>query len=310
MAKTSKPILRVNFAGVEFLTPFLPASGTFGYGFEPGDFKLLECFGGLTTKGISYKPRVGNPPPRVRETPCGLINSIGLENPGLRVFERDILPRLMELGKAIIVNLAGHDKEEFELMIDRLNRYGQIVAYEVNISCPNVSQGGVEFFREDRTLRDLLKSVKRTSQKINIVKIPPNVFGFERLLDLLMEEGFTYLTVANTYPALFVDIERLDFYFARRSGGLSGPAIYPITLNLAYQIKKRYPEVEMIASGGICSAEIAIQYFLVGASLVEIGSANFTDPAIVCKIKAGVENYLERKGFCSLDEIRGKLLLI
>lgn len=308
MGKTTDRSLEVTYAGIRFSTPFLPASGTFGYGFEPANFRALGCFGGLVTKGISFKPRHGNNPPRVRETPCGMINSVGLENPGLDVFISRILPEMRNSGKPIIVNLAGHNVEEFAMMTERLNEYDEIKAYEINISCPNVEEGGLEFFKDVKILKNLLGTIKRYSTKVNVIKIPPDIFNYNALMDILLQDGFTRITVANTYPATFVDVEEMQFYFERKNGGLSGSAIYPITLRLVYELKKDYHEVEIIGSGGVYSAEVAIQYFLAGASLVEIGSVNFVDPNIVCKIKSGVEQYLLQKGFNSISQIVGMLL--
>jgi len=308
LKEVSRGFLRVNFSGIEFETPFLPASGTFGYGSEPGNFKAVQCFGGLVTKGLSYKKREGNPPPRIKETPCGLINSIGLENPGIEEFIESILPEMISFGKPIIVNLAGHDEREFLLMIERLNPFKEIVAYEINISCPNVSKGGLEFFKDKKVLKSLLRKIGEFSERVNIVKIPPDIFNYEELVDLLLSEGFKNITVANTYPAMVLDIENLDFYFDRKSGGLSGPAIFPLTLRLVYEIAKKYKEINIIASGGVVSYVEAIQYFLVGAKLIEIGSGNFIDPNIVCKIKADLENYLFSKGFSSISEVIGRLL--
>jgi dihydroorotate dehydrogenase (NAD+) catalytic subunit len=301
-------ILKTEFRSINLTSPFLPASGTFGYGYEALDLGCSEYFGAIITKGLSLKPREGNTPPRIREVPCGLINSIGLENPGLEEFKSKVLPNINKIGKPVFVNLAGHDIEEFVLLIEELNCEPAIVGYEINISCPNVSMGGLEFFYNKEVLRELLREIKRTSKKINIVKIPPDIFHYNELVSILVEEGFDILTVANTYPSLYVDVENLNFYFDRKFGGLSGPSIFPLTLRLVYLIKKQFPMVNVIASGGIYSAEIALQYFMCGANLIEIGSASFTNPCIVKDIYKGVGEYLIRKGFNSLKDIIGLLL--
>ncbi|MDI6851001.1 MAG: dihydroorotate dehydrogenase [bacterium] len=308
MKEVKENPLKVTFAGIDFESPFLPASGTFGYGAEPGSFKAIHCFGGLITKGLSFKKREGNPPPRIKETPCGLVNSIGLENPGVEEFISSILPEMLSFRKPIIVNLAGHDEEDFLLMIEKLNPFKEIVAYEINISCPNVSKGGLEFFRDKKALKTLLREIAGSSNKVNIVKIPPDIFHFDEIIDLLLSEGFVNVTVSNTYPAMVIDIEKMDFYFERKSGGLSGPAIFPLTLRLVYEIASKYPELNIIASGGVVSYVEAVQYFLVGAKLVQIGSGNFIDPNIVCKVKLDLENFLVSKGLYSLNKIVGKLL--
>lgn len=305
MKGTFNDRLKVSLSGLTLSSPLLPASGTFGYGYEVVEFDLSDYFGALITKGLSLKPREGNKPPRIKETPCGLINSIGLENPGLEVFKERILPKMKNVGLPIIVNLAGHDVSEFLKMIESLNYEDAIIGYEINISCPNVSLGGLEFFYDKEALRGLLSEVKRASKKANIVKIPPDVFHFRDLIGMIVNEGFHLLTVANTYPAMYVDVEKVDFYFERKFGGLSGPAIYPLTLRLVYLIKKEFPNVQIIASGGVYNAHIALQYALCGASLIEVGSANFINPHIAKKIYEGILYYLDQKGFYSFEEIVG-----
>ncbi|MGB9823882.1 MAG: hypothetical protein ACPLN0_03910 [Candidatus Hydrothermia bacterium] len=308
MKGTFNEKLKTDFRGISLSSPFLPASGTFGYGYEVLDFGCGEYFGAIITKGLSFKPREGNAPPRIKEVPCGLINSIGLENPGLKEFRSKVIANLEKAGKPIFVNLAGHDIEEFVITIEELNSEPAVVGYEINISCPNVSAGGLEFFYDRKVLRELLREISKTSKKINIVKIPPDIFHYNELVSLLVDEGFDILTVANTYPALYVDVENMNFYFERKFGGLSGPLIYPLTLRLVYLIKKQFPMVDVIASGGIYNAEVALQYFMCGANLVEIGSASFTNPCIVKDIYLGVGEYLERKGFNNLKDIIGLLL--
>jgi len=301
--------LKVNFAGIEFNTPLLPASGTFGYGFELRDFEAVHYFGGLVSKGLSLNPREGNPPPRLREVYCGVINSIGLENPGIEAFLKENLPQMLKLEKPIIINLAGHDEDEFLKMVDLLNPIPQISAYEINISCPNVQKGGLEFYKDKDSLKQLLRSLAKFSKKVNIVKIPPDLFHYRELVELLLSEGFKYLTVANTYPALYVDIKERRFYFSRRFGGLSGPAIYPLTLGLVYSIKREFrDDVEIIGSGGVCNYEVAIQYLLCGAKLVEIGSANFVNPNVAGDIYFGILRYLDENHVSSVNEIIGLLL--
>lgn len=307
MKKDFSNFWEVEFQGIKFETPFLPASGTFGYGFEVSTFSALNCFGGLITKGLSLKPREGNNPPRIKETHCGLMNSIGLENPGVGSFLKDILPIMSLVSKPIIVNLAGHDEEEFLKMIEILNPMDKIVAYEINISCPNVSRGGLEFYKDKDLLRSLLKGISNVSNKLNIVKIPPEIFNYNELVKISLECGFTTLTVANTYPALILDIERESFYFERRFAGLSGPAIFPLTLRLVYEIKRKFPDVHIIASGGVVSFREALQYFFVGAEMIQIGTGNFINPSLVCEIKLNAENYLISRGYSSVREVIGKL---
>ncbi|MEO0273416.1 MAG: dihydroorotate dehydrogenase [candidate division WOR-3 bacterium] len=305
MKATYNDRLKVSLSGLTLSSPLLPASGTFGYGYEVVKFNSKYYFGALITKGLSLRPREGNRPPRIKETPCGLINSIGLENPGLEVFMENILPVMKDVGLPIIVNLAGHDVNEFLEMIELLNSEEKIVGYEINISCPNVSLGGLEFFYNKGALRELLSEVRQMSRKINIVKIPPDIFHFKEIVDIVLQEGFRILTVANTYPAMYLDIENVDFYFERKFGGLSGPAIYPLTLRLVYLIKKEFPEVQIIASGGVYNANVALQYVLCGASLIEIGAASFINPNIARDVYEGILNYLDQKGFYNLEEIVG-----
>lgn len=299
--------LSVKVLNIPLKTPLIMASGTWGYGTEINDENVLKFVGALVTKGLSLRPRPGNPPPRIVETPCGLINSVGLENVGLKNFIETIIPRLEELDIPIIANIAAHSLNEFKEILIHLNKIDIIKAYEINVSCPNVEEGGISFIQDSDVFSKLLDIIKNYAEKPCSIKIPPLLFSYRGKVEAILREGFNVITVANTYPASWIDIETETFVLHRKSGGLSGPAIFPLTLNLVLSIARDFPEVEIIASGGIYSYDAALQYLLAGAKAVEIGSYNFLNPYGVMEIAQGILDYLKRKNYHSLGELIGRL---
>ncbi len=261
---------------LELRTPFLLSSGTWGL----GDVSIpnLEVVSALITKGISRHPMPGNPPPRLSETPCGLINSIGLENPGLEVFLEKYLPKLKALGRALIVNLHGESLEDFFYLAERLESE-EVEGLELNISCPNVTQGGIAFSESPTTVYELVKGVRRLFSRALLVKLSPRS-PVKEIVKACESAGADALTIANTYPALSVLSLKP---FRVLCGGLSGPAIKPLTLRLVYELSRR-TDLPILASGGVMSGRDALEYLLCGAKAVQIGTALLVDPDCLAKI--------------------------
>jgi len=299
--------LSIKVLNIPLKTPLIMASGTWGYGTEITDEDVLQFVGALVTKGLSLKPRQGNPPPRIVETPCGLINSVGLENVGLKNFVETIIPALTELDIPVIANVAAHSVDEFKEILIHLNKIDIVKAYEINVSCPNVEEGGISFIQDPDVFSKLLNIIKNYAERPCSIKIPPLLFSYREKVEAILKEGFNVITVANTYPASWIDVETENFILHRKSGGLSGPAIFPVTLNLVLSIAKDFPEVEIIASGGVYSCDAALQYLLAGAKAVQIGSYNFLNPYGVREIAQEILDYLKRRKYHSLEELIGKL---
>lgn len=277
-----------------FKTPIFLASGTWGLGDTLTQYlspeELRSAIGALVTKGLSLKPMLGNPPPRLYETPCGLINSIGLENPGLEAFIRDYYPPLVRLGIPLIFNLHGTALEEFVVMAERLSGL-KVMGIELNISCPNVSKGGILFSQAPKLVFELVREVRKVFQGLLLVKLSPIGPIFD-VASACEEAGADALTVANTYPALgIISFEPLKII----KGGLSGPAIKPLTLRLVYELSQKV-KVPLIASGGILTGRDAFEYLLVGAKALQIGTANLIDPSFPLKIAQELKEILESHG--------------
>ena len=299
--------LSTTVLGIPLKTPLIMASGTWGDGTEITDQSVLQFVGALVTKGLSLEPREGNPPPRLVETACGLINSVGLENVGLKNFIETIIPALSKLEIPVIVNIAPHSVSELKEILTRLNNIDIIKAYEINVSCPNVEEGGISFIQNHKTFSELLNILKNYAEKSCSIKIPPLLFSYRKKVEAILEKGIKTLTVANTYPASWIDVNTERFVLWRKTGGLSGPAIFPITLNLVLLIARDFPEVEIIASGGVYSYDTALQYLLAGARAVQIGSYNFLNPYAVREIAKEILDYLKKKKYHSLEELIGKV---
>ncbi len=287
-----------------FSTPLLLASGTWGFGKELSAHLDLSRLGGLVTKGISFKPREGNPPPRLAETPCGLVNAIGLENPGLNTFRQEILPELREHGVPILVNIFGESLEDYLAVAEGLKEE-EIVALEVNISCPNVEKGGLQFGQDPKAVRDLVEALARVSSQPIVVKLSP-VGPVKEVAEAALSAGAVALTVANTYPALVVDIYQRRPALARGLGGLSGPAIKPLTLRLVRELYQAF-KAPIIGCGGLSSAEDVVEYLLCGAAAVQIGTATLLDPQAPAKILEDLPSLLAKLGVQELKELIGAL---
>ncbi len=296
--------LSIKIQQLSLKNPILLASGTWGFGENLSKYLDLSILGGLVTKGISLNPRVGNPPPRIAETPCGLVNAIGLENPGLTKFKKEILPKLLKYKVPILVNVFGESIDEYLEVIDGL-KDNPIQGIEINISCPNVKKGGLHFGQDPKVVKELISHIRKIYDGFLVVKIPPIGPSLEVAISVAKAEADA-LTVANTYPALVIDIEHRRPILASGFGGLSGPAIKPLTLRLVYEIFKKI-NIPIIGSGGILSGRDVIEYLLSGASAVQIGTATLLDPSSPKRILNELCELLEKLKVFQISSIIGAL---
>ncbi len=299
-----KKSLQVKIGRLRLKNPIIGASGTFGYGIEYKKFLSLDSIGGFVTKGLSLKPRKGNPEPRIKETPSGLINSIGLENIGLDAFLKDVMPKLMDVDTAIIVNLFGTSLDEYAELAQRLNRIKRIDGIELNISCPNVKAGGAEFGKDPFVVQAVTQKVRDVTDKPIIVKLSPMVTSILDAAIAAQQGGADAVSIANTYPAMAIDIKGRRPFLGAKTGGLSGPAIKPITLKLVYDIYGKL-NIPIIGGGGISTAEDVIEYALAGATAVQIGTANFINPDITQTLVGQLQQYLSDAGIKQFTDLTG-----
>ena len=300
------PDLSLELAGIRLSNPVIAASGTFGYGEEFARFVDLRRIGAIVVKGTSARPIAGNSPPRLFPTPSGMLNSIGLENVGVDAFIRDKMPFLRSVGCSVIVNVFGFAEDEYIEVVEKLNGCDGIAAYELNISCPNTERGGMVFGTNPELTRNLTSKLKGLSKRPLIVKLSPNVTDIVEMARAAAEGGADALSVANTYVAMAIDIETFKPRIGNITGGLSGPAIKPITLRMVYQCAKAV-NVPVIGLGGVFSGDDAVEYLLAGASAIQVGTANFNDPRAPLRVLDGLTTYLRKHGMSSLKEIVGKV---
>jgi dihydroorotate dehydrogenase (NAD+) catalytic subunit len=298
--------LSIDLAGIHLNNPVIAASGTFGYGEEFERFADLRRIGGISVKGTSAHPIDGNLPPRLFPTASGMLNSIGLENVGVDAFVRDKMPFLRSAGCAVFVNVFGFNEDEYAAVIDKLNECDGIAAYEVNISCPNTERGGMVFGQSPVLTQRLTKILKARSRRPIIVKLSPNVTDITELARAAEDGGADALTVANTFLGMAIDPETFKPRIHTITGGLSGAAIRPITLRMVYQCS-RAVKVPVIGLGGISKAEDAVEYFLAGASAVQVGTANFYDPQAPLHVLNSLEKFIKRKGLSSVRDLVGQM---
>jgi dihydroorotate dehydrogenase (NAD+) catalytic subunit len=298
--------LSIELAGIHLSNPVIAASGTFGYGEEFERFADLRRIGGICVKGTSARPIEGNLPPRLFPTPSGMLNSIGLENVGVDSFIRDKMPFLRKTGCAVFVNVFGFDEDEYVEVIDKLNVCDGITAYELNISCPNTKHGGIVFGQSPHMTRHLVSTLKKRSFRPLFVKLSPNVTDIVELARAAEDGGADALTVANTFLAMSIDTDTFKPRIHTITGGLSGPAIRPITLRMVYQCTGEV-KIPVIGLGGIAKAEDAIEYFLAGASAVQVGTANFYDPRAPLHVLEGLQKFLEKRKLSSIRDIVGQM---
>ena len=293
--------MRVNIAGVEWKNPVTVASGTFGSGAEYADFVDLNRLGAVTTKGVANVPWEGNPTPRVAETYGGMMNAVGLQNPGIDVFCVRDIPFLRKYDTKIIVNVYGRSEEDYCQVVERLA--GEDVdMLEINISCPNVKEGGIAFGQDPKAAEKITKAVKKYAKQPVIMKLSPNVTSIAEMAKAVEAGGADAVSLINTITGMKIDINRKTFVLANRTGGVSGPAIHPIAVRMVYEAANAV-RVPVIGMGGIASAEDAIEMILAGASAVSVGTANFHDPAVTLKVIAGIEKYMEENHFQSVKEM-------
>lgn len=294
---------KVNLAGVELKNPVMTASGTFGSGAEYGDFVDLNRLGAVVTKGVANVPWPGNPTPRIAETYGGMINAIGLQNPGIDVFaERDI-PFLKQYDTRIIVNVCGKTTEDYIDVVERLS--GEPVdMLEINISCPNVKEGGIAFGQDPRAVEAITREVKRHAKQPVIMKLSPNVTDIAVMAKAAEAGGADALSLINTLTGMKIDIHKQTFALANKTGGLSGPAIKPVALRMVYQVAQAV-SLPIIGMGGIMTAEDAIEFILAGATAISVGTANFHDPYATVRIAEGIEAYMKQHGVEDVCQLIG-----
>jgi dihydroorotate dehydrogenase (NAD+) catalytic subunit len=304
--KKSKPDLSINFAGIKLKNPVLTASGTFGYGDEFAEFVDLNKLGGVIVKGISLRPIKGNPPPRIWETPSGMLNAIGLENPGVDVFLEHKLPYLRQFDTAVFVNVFGYSLEDYVGVVERLDGIPGIHGLEVNISCPNVKAGGIVFGTNLNAAFELLSSVRKATKLPLIAKLSPNVTDITEFARAARDAGCDGLSLINTLLGMAIDVRSGKPRLANRTGGLSGPAIRPVAVRMVWQAALSVP-LPIIGMGGIVTAEDALEFILAGASAVAIGTANFVNPRATLNVIEDLETILEEQGAADLRGLIGKV---
>ena len=294
---------RVNLAGVELKNPVMTASGTFGSGMEYSEFVDLNQLGAVVTKGVANVPWPGNPTPRIAETCGGMLNAIGLQNPGIDVFcERD-LPFLQKFDTKIIVNVCGKTTEDYCEVVERLSDEN-IDMMEINISCPNVKEGGIAFGQNPKAVEAITAEVKKRAKHPVIMKLSPNVTDITEMAKAAEAGGADVLSLINTITGMKIDVNRRTFAIANKTGGLSGPAIKPVAVRMVYQTAQAV-KIPIIGMGGIATAEDALEFILAGATAVSVGTANFANPCTTLDVIAGIEEYMSRFGVEEIGELIG-----
>jgi dihydroorotate dehydrogenase (NAD+) catalytic subunit len=300
--------LSVNIAGISFRNPVTTASGCFGYGEECADFIDLSRLGGIFVKAVTAKNREGNPSPRMAETASGMLNSVGLQNKGVDHFCNEIYPRIRNFNTNIIVNVSGSTIGEYVEVAGKINDLEQIPAIELNISCPNVKQGGMAFGVIPSTAAEVTREVRKVYKKVLMVKLSPNVTSITEIARAVEEGGADVLTLINTLLGMAIDADLQRPVLSTTTGGLSGPAIKPIALRMVWQVHKAV-KIPIIGLGGIMNATDAIEFILAGACAVQVGTANFIDPTVSVKIVDGIETYLQNHQIERITDLIGALVM-
>jgi len=298
--------LRVKIGSLELKNPVMTASGTFGYGKEFEDFINLEDLGGIIVKGTTLNHREGNAYPRMVETPSGMLNCVGLQNKGVNYFCNHIYPDIKDINTNMIVNVSGSTVEDYVATAERINELDKIPAIELNISCPNVKSGGMAFGVTCEGASEVVKAVRKVYKKTLIVKLSPNVTDIASIAKAVEASGADSVSLINTLMGMVIDIEKRIPMLSINTGGLSGPAIRPVAVRMVWQVAKAV-KIPIVGLGGIVNAHDAIEFFMAGASAIEIGTANFVDPAVSIKVKNGINDWLDAHGCKSLLEIVGSL---
>ncbi|MCJ7834210.1 dihydroorotate dehydrogenase [Cuneatibacter sp. NSJ-177] len=294
--------LGVNLAGVQLKNPVMTASGTFGSGVEYSEFVDLNRLGAVVTKGVANVPWPGNPTPRIAEVTGGMLNAIGLQNPGIETFCKRDIPFLKQFDTKIIVNVCGKTTEEYLEVVERLSDE-PVDMLEINISCPNVKEGGIAFGQNPCSVEEITKAVKKKARQPVIMKLSPNVTDITETARAAEAGGADVVSLINTLTGMKIDIHRRTFALANQTGGLSGPAVKPVAVRMVYQVSHAV-KVPVIGMGGILTAEDAIEFLLAGASAVAVGTANFHNPSATLDIVRGIEEYMERYGMEQISDIR------
>lgn len=298
--------LSVSVGALRLTNPIIAASGTFGYGLEFSHLVNLNRLGGVVVKGLSIEPMDGAPAPRMCETPSGMLNAVGLQNVGVRAFVAEILPKLRAFRSAVLANVFGRTVQEYVQVVEVLEAAEGLAGYELNISCPNVSKGGTHFGSDPQLAAEVVAAVRKVAKRPLWVKLSPNVTDIAEIARATEAAGADALTVANTYIAMSVDPETRKSRLGNLTGGLSGPAIKPITLRLVYEAS-RAVKIPVVALGGVEAAEDVAEYMVVGAAAVQVGTASFIDPQATEKLVDGLEKWCTIHNICNMNELRGCL---
>lgn len=298
-------MLEVNFLGHRFKNPLIAASGTFGFGEEFEPYFDPGILGGIATKGLTLEPRNGNPGTRIYETPMGIMNSIGLQNPGVEAFVEREYPRMKKYDTEILANVGGSTLETYKLAVEKINET-DIPFIELNISCPNVKAGGMAFGIQCQSAEMIVSEIRKMTDKKLIVKLSPNAENIVEMAKTCEASGADALSLVNTFQAMAIDVKKRSFVFANKTAGLSGPAILPIALRMVYDVAHAV-EIPVIGMGGISNAEDVLMFLMAGAKLVEIGTANFIEPRIMPRIIEDLEQYMKKEELSSIEDIIGIL---
>ena len=304
--KIVPPDLAVHIGGLKLKNPVMTASGTFGYGEEYAPYLDMNQLGAIVVKGLSLEPRMGNPPPRIMETPCGMLNAVGLQNIGVQAFIRDKLPFLRQFDVPVIANIYAESMDEFSVLARILNEAPGVHALEINISCPNVKKGGIAFGTDPEMAADVTRRVKTETDLPVIVKLTPNVTDIAAIAQSVEAAGADAVSLINTITGMSVNVETRTPHLRNITGGLSGPAIKPVALRMVWQVVNRV-SIPVIGLGGIMTADDALEYLIVGARAVQVGTANFINPRAIPDVVEGIEKYLEKHEMACIDELIGSL---
>lgn len=298
----------IQIGGITLKNPVMTASGTYGYGLEYSDFIDLSKLGGIVVKGTTLNPRQGNPYPRMAETPSGMLNAVGLQNKGVEYFCSEIYPSIKDIDTHMIVNVSGSTVEDYMATAERIAELDKIPAIELNISCPNVKEGGMAFGVTCAGAAEVVRAVRKVYPKTLIVKLSPNVTDITEIARAVEAEGADSISMINTLLGMAIDVKSRKPILSTVTGGLSGPAVKPVALRMVWQTAK-IVSIPIIGMGGINSCEDAIEFLLAGASAVQVGTYNFVDPTITTKIASGIEDYLVQNNMTDVSELIGGLIL-
>ncbi len=295
---------KVNIAGVELKNPVMEASGTFGSGMEYGEFVDLNRLGAVVTKGVADVPWPGNPTPRVAEVTGGMLNAIGLQNPGVETFAKRDLPYLAQFDTKVVVNVCGHSEEEYARVVERLAEEKRPDLLEINISCPNVKEGGLAFGTDPKQVEYITRKMKDLAKQPVIIKLTPNVTDIKEIAKAAEAGGADAVSLINTITGMKIDIRRKTFLLANKTGGMSGPAVHPIAVRMVYEVAQAV-NIPIIGMGGIATAEDAIEMILAGANAVSVGTANFYNPRATLDVVEGIERYMQEMGVEDINDLVG-----